>query len=104
MPWGANPDLFRHANGPSHPIEETLDVLDDLVKDGKIRHVGLSNESAWGTMTFLQRLPSRGLPRVQSVQNAYNLRQPDLRDRPCRSLGARGCEPSRLFAPRPGLF
>ncbi len=73
MPWGSNPVIFRHANGPSHPIEETLDVLDGLVKDGKIRHIGLSNESAWGTMTFLNRAAERGLPRVQSVQNAYNL-------------------------------
>jgi aryl-alcohol dehydrogenase-like predicted oxidoreductase len=73
MPWGSNPVVYRHAEGPSHPIEETLEILADLVKAGKIRHVGLSNESAWGTMTFLKHAQARGLPRVQSVQNAYNL-------------------------------
>ena len=43
------------------------------MKAGKIRHFGLSNESAWGTMTFLKHAEARSLPRVESVQNAYNL-------------------------------
>jgi len=73
MPWGSNPTIYEHQEGASYPIEETLDVLDRLVKAGKIRHVGLSNESAWGTMTFLRQAEARNLPRVQSVQNAYNL-------------------------------
>ncbi|HEY8566061.1 MAG TPA: NADP(H)-dependent aldo-keto reductase [Beijerinckiaceae bacterium] len=73
MPWGSNPTVYRHQEGPSHPIEETLEALSDLVKAGKVRHIGLSNESAWGTMTFLHHAERRGLPRVQSVQNAYNL-------------------------------
>jgi aryl-alcohol dehydrogenase-like predicted oxidoreductase len=73
MSWGANPVVYRHQEGPSHPIEEILSHLQDLVRAGKIRHVGLSNESAWGTMTFLKHAEMRGLPRVQSVQNAYNL-------------------------------
>ncbi len=71
--FGANPTIYKHQDGPSHPIEETLEILQELVKAGKIRHVGLSNESAWGTMTFLKHSEARGLPRVQSVQNAYNL-------------------------------
>jgi aryl-alcohol dehydrogenase-like predicted oxidoreductase len=73
MTWGANPTIYRHAEGQSHPIEETLGILGDLVQAGKIRHVGLSNESAWGTMTFLRHAETRGLPRVQTVQNAYSL-------------------------------
>jgi aryl-alcohol dehydrogenase-like predicted oxidoreductase len=73
MPWGSNPVIYRHQEGESHPIEETLEILGDLVKAGKIRHIGLSNESAWGTMTFLKHAEARSLPRVQSVQNAYNL-------------------------------
>jgi aryl-alcohol dehydrogenase-like predicted oxidoreductase len=73
MTWGANPTIYRHAEGSSHPIEETLGILGDLVQAGKIRHVGLSNESAWGTMTFLRHAETRGLPRVQTVQNAYSL-------------------------------
>ncbi|WP_210496568.1 aldo/keto reductase [Microvirga antarctica] len=73
MPWGSNPTIFRHQEAESHPIEETLHVMGDLVKAGKIRNFGLSNESAWGTMTFLKHSEIRSLPRVQSVQNAYNL-------------------------------
>ncbi|HEY8380804.1 MAG TPA: aldo/keto reductase [Microvirga sp.] len=73
MQWGSNPVIYKHQEGASNPIEDTLGIFQDLVKAGKIRHVGLSNESAWGTMTFLKHAESGGLPRVQSVQNAYNL-------------------------------
>lgn len=73
MPWGSNPTVFRHQEGPSHPIAETVEIMTDLVKAGKIRHFGLSNESAWGTMTFLKHADAKGQARVQSVQNAYNL-------------------------------
>ncbi|KZL17029.1 General stress protein 69 [Pseudovibrio axinellae] len=54
-------------------IHETLEVMQELVKAGKIRHFGLSNESPWGTMKFVQEAEARGLPRVQSIQNAYSL-------------------------------
>jgi aryl-alcohol dehydrogenase-like predicted oxidoreductase len=55
------------------PIAETLAVLGDFVQAGKVRHIGLSNESPWGVMTFL-KLAEQGVgPRVVSVQNAYNL-------------------------------
>jgi aryl-alcohol dehydrogenase-like predicted oxidoreductase len=73
MSWGSNPVIYRHQQGPSHRIEEILGHLEDLVRAGKVRHVGLSNESAWGTMTFLKHAETRGLPRIQSVQNAYSL-------------------------------
>ncbi len=75
VPWGANPTVFRAAEyrGPENPIEQILEVLGDFVKAGKVRHVGLSNESAWGTMKFLALSEAKGLPRVVSVQNAYNL-------------------------------
>lgn len=55
------------------PIEETLAVLDDLVKAGKVRAIGLSNETAWGQMSFLKHSEIKGLARVASVQNPYNL-------------------------------
>ena len=55
------------------PLEETLDVLGDAVKAGKIRAVGLSNETPWGVMKFLEIAERTGLPRVASVQNSYNL-------------------------------
>jgi aryl-alcohol dehydrogenase-like predicted oxidoreductase len=73
MAFGANPVIYDHEEGPSHPIEETLKILGDFVKAGKVRHIGLSNESAWGAMTFLKFAEARGLPRVQSIQNAYGL-------------------------------
>ena len=55
------------------PLEETLEVLDEQVRAGKIRHVGLSNETPWGTMRFLQLAEQRGWPRAVSIQNPYNL-------------------------------
>lgn len=54
-------------------LEETLSVMDELVKSGKVRYVGLSNESAWGTMKCLEIAKSQGLARPMSVQNPYNL-------------------------------
>ena len=55
------------------PIEETLEVLGDLQASGKVRYFGLSNETPWGTMKFLQVAEQRGLPRVITIQNSYNL-------------------------------
>ncbi|MBC7184938.1 MAG: aldo/keto reductase, partial [Marinobacter sp.] len=55
------------------PIEETLEALDGLVKAGKIRHIGLSNETPWGTMEYLRLAGEKGWPRVASIQNPYNL-------------------------------
>lgn len=55
------------------PLQETLQVLDEQVKAGKIRHVGLSNETPWGTMKFLGLADSGNLPRPVSIQNPYNL-------------------------------
>jgi aryl-alcohol dehydrogenase-like predicted oxidoreductase len=55
------------------PVAETLAALDELVRAGKIRHIGLSNETPWGIMRFLQIAEQQGLPRVVSVQNPYSL-------------------------------
>lgn len=52
---------------------EILETLDEMVKAGKIRHVGLSNETAWGTMKYLRFAEERGLPRMVSIQNEYSL-------------------------------
>ncbi len=54
-------------------LEETLGVMADLVKAGKIRAVGLSNETPWGVAEALRLARDAGLPRVASIQNAYNL-------------------------------
>lgn len=55
------------------PIEETLTALKELVDEGKVRYVGLSNESAWGVAEFCRIAKQQGLPRVVSIQNAYHL-------------------------------
>lgn len=55
------------------PLEETLSALGDLVKAGKIRAVGVSNETPWGVMKMLEIANRTGLPRIASVQNPYAL-------------------------------
>ncbi|EKV28393.1 Oxidoreductase, aldo/keto reductase family [Caenispirillum salinarum AK4] len=54
-------------------LEESLSVLADAQEAGKIRHIGLSNETPWGLMHALHLAETRGLPRVACVQNPYNL-------------------------------
>ena len=54
-------------------IEEVLENLQRLVKAGKIRYVGLSNETPWGMMKFLQLSETKNLPRMMSIQNVYSL-------------------------------
>ena len=55
------------------PFEEILESLKKFIKQGKIRYVGLSNETAWGLSKFLELSKIKGLPRMMSVQNPYNL-------------------------------
>lgn len=55
------------------PIEETLTALARLVEQGKIRHIGLSNETPWGAMRYLHLADTLGLPRPVSIQNPYSL-------------------------------
>jgi aryl-alcohol dehydrogenase-like predicted oxidoreductase len=57
----------------SVPLEESLGALADLVKVGKVRHIGVSNETPWGLMRFIQLAETHGLPRVASIQNPYSL-------------------------------
>ncbi len=54
-------------------IEETLTVLNDLVQTGKVRYIGISNETPWGAMEYLRLSDKLNLPRVISIQNPYNL-------------------------------
>ncbi|MBB4818767.1 aryl-alcohol dehydrogenase-like predicted oxidoreductase [Pseudomonas alcaligenes] len=64
---------YQHREEDSTPLQETLEVLGEQVKAGKIRQIGLSNETPWGTMKFLQLADQLGLPRAASIQNPYNL-------------------------------
>lgn len=76
IPFGSNPTRVTETVGRAPeetPIAETLAVFEELVKAGKIRHFGLSNESSWGVMRFLAEAEKGGGPPVASLQNAYNL-------------------------------
>ncbi|MBF0246575.1 MAG: NADP(H)-dependent aldo-keto reductase [Alphaproteobacteria bacterium] len=61
------------AGDDTTPILETLEILDELARAGKIRAIGVSNETPWGVMRYLHLAETRGLKRVVSVQNPYNL-------------------------------
>lgn len=52
---------------------EILETMQAFQKEGKVRHVGISNETPWGMMHYLEMSAARGLPRIQSIQNPYNL-------------------------------
>ncbi len=77
VPWGSNPT--RVGRWPAAraddetPIAETLAVFDELLKAGQIRHLGLSNESSWGTMRYIFESEKGAGPRIVSLQNAYSL-------------------------------
>lgn len=73
--FGANPSRWADVapEKDENSVESTLEVLSDLVKAGKVRHIGLSNESAWGTMNYVKVSEHRGLARIVSIQNGYSL-------------------------------
>ena len=54
-------------------FNEVLHNLDEIIKSGKIRQVGISNEKAWGTMRYLEESKTNSLPRMITIQNAYSL-------------------------------
>lgn len=70
--WTFDPTTQDTAAALGH-IGEVLEEAQRLVDAGKIRHIGLSNESAWGTAQFLRIADQNGLPRVVTVQNEYSL-------------------------------
>ncbi|KPZ69754.1 General stress protein 69 [Shewanella sp. P1-14-1] len=55
------------------PILETLEALAEVVRQGKVRYIGVSNETPWGLMQYLRLAEKHDLPRIVSVQNPYNL-------------------------------
>jgi aryl-alcohol dehydrogenase-like predicted oxidoreductase len=78
--WGYAPDFDVQAEEDN--FLEVLNTLQTLISDGKIRHIGLSNETAWGLMKWLQLAEQHNLPRMASIQNEYSLLcrhfEPDL--------------------------
>lgn len=72
-------DLYQiHGYDPLTPLEETLDALDDCVRAGKVRYIGLSNLAAWQIAKALWISDKRGLARFESVQAYYSLAGRDL--------------------------
>jgi aryl-alcohol dehydrogenase-like predicted oxidoreductase len=78
--WPARnvPMFGRFRFDPAHEvaaesIQAQLATMAELVQEGKVRYVGLSNEHPWGVMAFLRLAAEHGLPRVVSIQNAYSL-------------------------------
>jgi len=64
---------YEHEDDDGIAIEETLSTLAELVTQGKVRHIGISNETPWGMMEYLRLAKEMNLPRIASIQNPYNL-------------------------------
>lgn len=64
---------YKRLPGDAHSLHEIFEVLGELVKSGKVRFIGLSNETPWGTMTCLRLAEQHGLPRPVSIQNSFSL-------------------------------
>ena len=73
--FGANPTIYAYPTQAEDEtsIGETLAVMQELVDAGKVRHIGLSNESGWGTMNYVREANAGTGPRAVSIQNAYSL-------------------------------
>ncbi len=71
--FGVRDYPFTTTSEESENHQEILESLDEFVKQGKIRHVGLSNETPWGTMKYLQTAAEHDLPRMLTIQNSYSL-------------------------------
>lgn len=54
-------------------FKEVLETLDEIKREGKIRHIGVSNETTWGTKRFLEESEKNNLPRLSTIQNPYSL-------------------------------
>ena len=71
--FGATQYEARDTKDRAAEIDEQLQALATLVREGKVRYIGLSNETPWGTFRFLEAAERLGLPRIVTIQNAYNL-------------------------------
>ncbi len=64
---------YEHKENDWNKFEDVLENLKKFIEEGKIRYVGLSNETPWGVMNYLQLSKDRDLPRMMSIQNPYSL-------------------------------
>ena len=63
----------KTANQEAENHIEILETLHDFIKQGKIKHIGLSNETPWGTMKYMQAATTHNLPKPVTVQNSYSI-------------------------------
>ena len=71
--FGRRDYLFNNKEGNWNSFEDILEALEKFVKSGKIRHIGMSNETPYGLSRYLEISKNKGAPRMMSVQNPYNL-------------------------------
>lgn len=87
----------------SVPVQEQIAVMDELIKAGKIRHYGLSNETAWGIAQFDAVARAGGYPRPISVQNSYSLINRDFDGHPAEACAPRNANMGLLaYSPLAG--
>ena len=71
--FGVRDYPFKTATKEAENHLEILETLSNFIKQGKIKHIGLSNETPWGTMKYLQASEQYNLPRPVTIQNSYSL-------------------------------
>ena len=64
---------YEHKENDWNKFEDILENLKKFIEQGKIRYVGLSNETPWGVMNYLQLAKDKNLPRMMAIQNPYSL-------------------------------
>lgn len=64
---------YEYSNEMGVPIEETLEAMSDLVKSGRVRYIGISNETPWGTNMYLNIAKEKNMERIVTIQNPYSL-------------------------------
>ena len=71
--FGNRDFLYNNREGNWNSFEDILEALEKFIKSGKIRHIGMSNETPYGLSRYLEISKNKGAPRMMSVQNPYNL-------------------------------
>ena len=71
--FGRRDYLFNNKEGNWNSFENILEALEKYIKSGKIRYIGMSNETPYGLSRYLEIAKNKGAPRMMSVQNPYNL-------------------------------
>jgi aryl-alcohol dehydrogenase-like predicted oxidoreductase len=64
---------YEYSDEMGVPIEETLEAMTDLVKSGRVRYIGVSNETPWGTSRYLNIAKEKSMQRIVTIQNPYSL-------------------------------